>query len=268
MIEESFVERLSGMAAFEKLVFIMETLRSENGCPWDKEQTRDSLKSYLVEEAYEVLEALEEDSPSEIKSELGDLLFQIIFHAQIAKEQDEFDIWAVLAAITDKMIRRHPHVFGGDKVENSAQVLVNWERIKKVEGEDNPRNSILDGVPKNLPALLRAYRLQDKASRVGFDWKNVKEVIAKVEEELRELKEAFYANDRRKIELELGDVFFSLVNLARFLHINPEGAIGQTIKRFVERFRYIEQELEKKGKKMEESSLEEMDLLWNEAKKR
>lgn len=268
MIDKSLQDRLDRLTPFEGLVLIMETLRSENGCPWDREQTRDSLKSYLIEEAYEVLEAIDDHRSDEIKNELGDLLFQILFHAQIAKERDEFDIWAVLSAIKEKMIRRHPHVFGEDTVENSSQVLVNWERIKKGEGDSKERSSILDGVPKDLPALLRAYRLQDKASRVGFDWPNLEEVLAKVEEELRELKEALQINDLHKSEAELGDLFFSLVNLARFLHINPEGALGRTIKQFMKRFQYIEQEVEKQGKRMEESDLQEMDALWNKAKKK
>ncbi|MBI4596614.1 MAG: nucleoside triphosphate pyrophosphohydrolase [Candidatus Tectomicrobia bacterium] len=269
MIENTLLDILRELAPFQRVVFIMETLRGENGCPWDKEQTRESLKSYLIEEAYEVMEALEDQDPEELKKELGDLLFQILFHAQIAKEKGEFDIWEVLSAISEKMIRRHPHVFGDDKAETAAQVLVNWERIKKKEGKGNgmERKSVLDGVPTALPALLRAYRLQDKASRVGFDWQNIAEVMAKVDEEMKEFKEAYSENDREKIEMELGDLLFSLVNVSRFLHVNPEGALGQTIKRFMKRFQYIEQTFEKQGKSMEKSTLEEMDVLWNEAKK-
>ncbi len=269
MIDNDLYDTLRGLEPFQRVVFIMETLRSQDGCPWDKEQTRESLKSYLIEESYEVMEALENNDPEELKMELGDLLFQILFHSQIAKEKGEFDIWEVLLAISEKMIRRHPHVFAHDKAETSAQVLVNWEKIKKKENKGNgkERKSVLDGVPTALPALLRAYRLQDKASRVGFDWQNIDEVMAKVNEEMQEFKEAFSQNNRVKMEMELGDLLFSLVNLSRFLHINPEGALGQTTKRFIKRFQYIEQEFERQGKDMEKSTLEEMDALWNEAKK-
>ena len=249
---------------FDKLVNIMRRLRAPDGCPWDREQTRDSLKPFLIEETYEVLEAMESEDLQKFQEELGDLLFQIIFHAQIAEENREFSIEDVLRQASEKMTRRHPHVFSNAQVANAQEVLFNWEEIKKEERP--PGESVLEGVPRNLPSLLRAHRLQDRAARMGFDWRDAKEVLEKVEEEMAELKKAFTQGERMRMEEELGDLFFSLVNLARFLEVNPEEALRKTISRFIHRFRYIEEEMAKKGRLLREASLEEMDRLWEEAK--
>ncbi|RMD59375.1 MAG: nucleoside triphosphate pyrophosphohydrolase [Nitrospirae bacterium] len=248
----------------KKLLEVMERLRSENGCPWDKEQTRESLEPFLVEETYEVIEAIDEGDVEKIKEELGDLLFQIVFHCQIAKERGEFDFYDVVNTITEKMINRHPHVFGGEKVGTAKEVLIKWEEQKKKEGKD--RNSILEGIPKTLPALLMAHRLQEKVSRVGFDWKELAEVIEKFDEELMEFRAAIKSGDKGKIEEELGDLFFVLVNLSRFLETNPEVALRRAIQKFIKRFQYIEAKASESGKKLSNMSLSDMDRLWEEAK--
>lgn len=252
---------------FRELVEVMARLRGENGCPWDREQTSESIKPYLVEETYEVLEAIDEQDPAKLKEELGDLMLQIVFHAQMAQEAGAFTIHDVLAAITDKLIRRHPHVFGEVKAETAQEVLFNWEQIKQTERRQaEGQASLLDGVPRELPALLRAHRLQEKASRVGFDWKEAQEVFRKVEEELHELRTAMQGQAADRVEAELGDLLFALVNLSRFLAVNPEEALRKTIARFIARFRYIEEELARRGRKLGQTSLEEMDALWAEAK--
>ena len=253
---------------FQSLVAIMERLRSEKGCPWDREQTRESLKPYLIEETYEVLEALDKDEPDRIKEELGDLLFQILFHAQVAREQGEFDINDVITSNIEKMIHRHPHVFADKSVSSSKEVLVNWEEIKKNETKNRHRKSILDGVPAPLPALLKAHRIQERAARVGFDWDDIKDVISKVDEELGELKKAVSEKSKKHIEEELGDLIFAVVNLSRFVKVNPEEALRKCIDKFKERFYQIETELSKNGKKLKDTSLEEMDEIWNRAKKK
>src|SRR5208337_4540432 len=199
--------------SFQNLLDIMAVLRGEDGCPWDREQTRESLTPYLVEETYEVIEAIEENSPQKIKEELGDLLFQIVFHCQIAKERGEFSMEDVIDDISRKMIGRHPHVFGDANYETSEQVLKQWEERKREEGKN--RESILEGIPKELPSLLKAHRIQSRAARVGFDWNNVEDVVEKLDEELSEFRDALEQKDRAAIEDELGDVFFSLVNISR-----------------------------------------------------
>ncbi|MBN2655230.1 MAG: nucleoside triphosphate pyrophosphohydrolase, partial [Nitrospirae bacterium] len=218
------------MENFKKLVDIMTALRSKNGCPWDREQTRASLTPFLVEETYEVLDAIERNNPDEIKEELGDLLFQIIFHCQVAKEAGEFDINDVINIISQKMIHRHPHVFGDEKFETSEEVLKQWEERKKEEGKQ--RNSILEGIPSQMPALLRAQRIQSRAARVGFDWDKKDDVVKKLDEEITEFKEALGSEDQNAMQDELGDVFFSLVNIARFIGVNPEEALRRTISKF------------------------------------
>lgn len=253
---------------FQSLVEIMERLRGKRGCPWDREQTRQSIKPYLLEEAYELLEALDKEDTESIKEELGDLLFQILFHAQIAKEKGEFDIQDVLKTNREKMLTRHPHVFGNKEVSTSREVLVNWEEIKKNEAKNKKRESILDGVPYRLPALLKAYRFQEKASRVGFDWDNIRDVTKKIEEELGELKRELSAGKKtRLVEEEIGDLLFSIVNLSRFIKINPEEALKKTIDKFKKRFQKIEKELSRRGKNFKETTLEEMDEIWNRAKR-
>lgn len=247
---------------FERLKAIVERLRSKEGCPWDRKQTPRSLQPYLLEETHEVLEAIDRGDYQRLREELGDLLLQIVMQAQIASEEGHFDIDRVVEDICEKLIRRHPHVFGQVKVRGEEEVLHNWEEIKKGEG----KGSVLDGVPRELPALLRAYRIQEKASRVGFNWSNVEEVLVKVEEELDELKAASRFPDLETLEDELGDLLFSLVNLARFLKVNPEEALRRTIDKFISRFKYVEQEIGKRGEDLNSVTLEEMDRLWNEAK--
>jgi len=257
----------SAAEKFAELVEIMARLRGENGCPWDREQTSESIKPYLVEEAYEVLEAIDEQDPAKLKEELGDLMLQIVFHAQMAEETGAFSVSDVLAAINDKLVRRHPHVFGDVKADTAQEVLFNWEQIKQTERRrEKGQASLLDGVPRELPALLRAHRLQEKASRVGFDWKEAQEVFRKVEEELAELRAAMQGQAAERVEAELGDLLFALVNLSRFLAVNPEEALRKTIARFIARFRYIEEELARRGLSLRQASLEEMDTLWAEAK--
>ena len=254
------------MNNFQKLLDIMTALRSGNGCPWDKEQTAESLKPFLVEETYEVLEALDEGDPKKIKEELGDLLFQIVFHCQLAKERGEFDMDDVIKNIGDKMISRHPHVFGKEKFETSEEVSKQWDERKKEEGKI--KESILEGIPKELPSLLRAHKLQTRAAKVGFDWQRVEDVMEKLEEELHEFRSALKSKEQKEIEDELGDIFFVLVNISRFVGVNPEDALRKTISKFISRFRYIEMKARDAGKNISDMTLEEMDTLWDEAKER
>lgn len=247
---------------FEKLIEIMAELRGPDGCPWDREQSHASLRQYLIEETYEVLEALDEETPTALKDELGDLLLQIVFHAQIASEDDRFDISDIIDAISEKLIRRHPNVFGDAKINTAAEQSVNWEKLKKAEGKE----SVLDGVPAALPALLRAYRMQQKASTVGFDWPDQAPVWDKIDEELAELKKACEDNETEQIEEELGDLIFSLVNLSRFLSVNPEDALRKTVEKFSSRFRKVEQEFAAKNASMAEATLDELDAVWERAK--
>jgi nucleoside triphosphate diphosphatase len=249
-----------------ELINIMSALRDEKGCPWDREQTRESLKPFIVEEAYEVLEAIDEENPEAIKEELGDLLFQIVFQSRIAEEKGEFGMEEVIDKIGRKMIARHPHVFGNADYKTSEEVLVHWEAQKKKEGKQ--RESILEGIPKTLPSLLRAHRIQDRASRVGFDWERVEDVLLKLEEELEEFRAALKGKKQEEIEDELGDIFFVLVNISRFVGINPEDALRKTISKFISRFRYIEMAAREKGKTLSDMGLAEMDELWDEAKKK
>lgn len=243
---------------------VMDALRSEKGCPWDKEQTRESLKPFIVEEAYELIEAIEEDDPDKIKEELGDLLFQIVFQCQIAKENKEFKISDVIEKICKKMIARHPHVFGKADNKTIDEVSALWEDQKKREGK--LRESILEGVPKTLPSLLRAHRLQDRAARVGFDWEKVEDVLKKLDEELKEFKRALETKRQDEIEDEFGDILFMLVNISRFISVSPEDALRKTISKFISRFRYIEMKAAESGKRLTEMTLDEMDRLWDESK--
>ncbi|MEW6109119.1 MAG: nucleoside triphosphate pyrophosphohydrolase [Nitrospirota bacterium] len=249
-----------------ELLHIMSMLRGERGCPWDKEQTRESLKPFIVEETYEVLEAIDEKNPEALREELGDLLFQIVFQCQLAKEKGEFDMSDVLDNIAKKMIARHPHVFGDADYKTPGEVLVHWEAQKKREGKK--RDSVIDGVPRTLPSLLLAQRLQDRASRVGFDWEKVEDVLHKLDEELGEFKEALKAKKQDEIEDELGDIFFVLVNISRFVGVNPEDALRKTISKFISRFRFVEMAAADIGRKLSEMTLEEMDALWDKAKNR
>jgi tetrapyrrole methylase family protein/MazG family protein len=251
---------------FQELLEIMEKLRGEKGCPWDKEQTRESLKPFIVEEAYELIETIEEQSPEKIKEELGDLLFQIVFQCQIAKEKNEFEMSDVIEQIGQKMITRHPHVFGNAEYRTTDEVIMQWEEQKKREGK--LRESILDGVPQTMPSLLRAHRLQDRVAKVGFDWERVEDVFKKLDEELKEFKNAFEIKKQDDIEDELGDIFFMLVNLSRFIGVNPEDALRKTISKFISRFRYIEMKAADQGRRLSDMKLYEMDRLWDEAKEK
>jgi len=252
------------MDSFQKLVDIMTQLRSEDGCPWDRVQTSETLKPYLIEETYELIEAIDEKDPGKIKEELGDLLLQIVFHAQIAKDQEEFDINDVIEGISSKMVSRHPHVFGDAEFETPEDVTKQWQDRKKEEGKF--RESALEGVPKNLPSLLRAHRLQSRAARVGFDWEKVEDVFGKLDEELKEFRVAIANKDKTEIEDELGDIFFVLVNISRFVGVNAEEALRKTISKFISRFRYIEMKAAGRGCQLSEMPLDELDALWNEAK--
>lgn len=250
--------------SLEKLIKIMEELRGDNGCPWDKEQTRESLKPFLVEEAYELLEAFDEEDPEKIKEELGDLLFQIVFHCQIAKEMGQFDVNDVIEGIVRKMVGRHPHVFGDADLKTSKEVLTHWEEHKRQEGK--MQEFMLEGVPETLPSLLRAHRLQDKASRVGFDWESVEDVFKKLDEELQELRDAIEKKAEKAIEDELGDILFVIVRISNFVGVNPEEALRKTISKFIHRFRHIEIKAMEYGKRLSDMTLQEMDALWKEAK--
>lgn len=247
---------------FEKLVAIMAQLRGPSGCPWDKEQTHESLRQYLLEEAYEVLEALDTGDTSHLKEELGDLLLQIVFHAQIASENQAFDISDVIQSIAEKLIRRHPNVFGDQIIESAQEQSVNWERLKKAE-----RNaSIVDGVPKTLPALLRAQRIQQKASTVGFDWPHAEPVWNKVEEEITEFKKVVHGANKNQIVEEFGDLLFSLVNFCRFINVNPENALRKSTEKFIARFKKVEADFEANHREMSAASLEDLDAAWEKIK--
>jgi tetrapyrrole methylase family protein / MazG family protein len=243
---------------------IVAALRAPNGCPWDRKQTHESLRPYLIEEAYEALDAIESGDPAHIKEEMGDVLLQIYLHAEIARERGDFSIDDVAQSIIDKIVLRHPHVFGDTSVKDAEQVAERWEQIKKKEKPH--RESILDGVPKHLPALLRAYRIQQKVSRVGFDWEKIGDVADKLDEEVGELKQAIDSGDMAHIIEEAGDMLFSITNLLRFIEINPEEALLKTIAKFTARFKHIEKRAAETGKNIEEMTIDEMERLWQEAK--
>lgn len=251
--------------SFDPILDVMKKLRSPEGCVWDIEQTHSTLRRYIVEEVYEVLEAIDLQQGEALCEELGDLLLQIVFHARIAEEAKIFTMQQVIDGVTEKMVRRHPHVFGDISVRDAGEVVLNWDAIKKQEhGHERP--SVLDGIPKGLPSLMRAYKLQAKAAKVGFDWETIEPVWDKVYEELNELKDACAQGQADHIEAELGDVLFSVVNLARFLKIDGEVALNTTNNKFRQRFLYIEQVMKKNGWKWEKMSLKQLDLLWEEAK--
>lgn len=248
----------------QPLVDVIRTLREPGGCPWDIEQTHASIRSNFIEEVYEFIEAVDNDDIAGMREELGDVLMQVVFHARMAEEAGKFDLQDVIDEVTDKLIRRHPHVFGETVVSGSDEVLVNWEAIKKLEKTE--RKSVLDGIAQGLPALLRAYKLQGKAAKVGFDWKEPQPVWDKVQEELGELQEAIAAGDKQAAESELGDVLFALVNYARHYKIEPEVALEGTNNRFASRFSYVEQQVQKSGKAWQDFTLVELDRFWDEAK--
>ena len=252
---------------FAKLLDVMAQLRGDNGCPWDKEQSHGSLRTFLLEESHELLDALDKGDSTQICEELGDLLHQIIFHCQIAAESGAFTAEDVVRNLTDKMIRRHPHVFSGKALPNSDTVLKQWAKIKATEKDGETPQSALGNLPRSMPALARAQTITERASQVGFDWPDLVPVWGKVEEELGELKTACSSGDKQRTGEELGDLFFSLVNLSRFLGVQAEDVLAQATERFIKRFSYIETRLHEAGKSPVDSSLEVMDRLWEEAKK-
>ena len=252
--------------SFEELVDIVARLRGPEGCPWDREQTRESLKQYLVEEFHELIDSMEDNDFQGMREELGDLLFQVILQAQLSKEEGSFDINDVVGDIAKKMVRRHPHVFGDKDLKTSEDVTEWWEEHKKKEGKTH--ESAIGGVPRSLPALLRAQKIQFKASKVGFDWEKLEDVFEKLEEEIRELRDAISGKKYEEIEDELGDLFFVLVRIANSVNVNPEDALSKTIKKFHERFTYMESEALLQGKSLSAMNLAEMDVLWEEAKRK
>ena len=252
--------RTEQLAAFDRLLTIMDELRAQ--CPWDKKQTMETLRPLTIEETYELADAILDQNLEEVNGELGDLLLHIVFYAKIGSEQGHFDISTVLNTICDKLIKRHPHIYGDVVVNNEAEVKQNWEKLKLKEGKE----SVLQGVPKSLPALVKATRIQEKVAGVGFDWEEPQQVFEKVEEELQEFNAEVKAKNQRAIEAEFGDVLFSLINYARFLGVNPENALERTNKKFIKRFQYLEQQAKIKKRTLSDMSLNEMDVLWEEAK--
>jgi XTP/dITP diphosphohydrolase len=248
------------LLAFERLLNIMDDLRAK--CPWDMKQTISSLRYLTIEEVYELSDAIVDGNMEEIKQELGDIMLHLIFYSKIASETKDFDITDVLNGVCEKLIHRHPHIYGDVKVADEAEVKANWEKLKLKEG----KTSVLEGVPKSLPAMVKAIRIQEKARGVGFDWNNSQQVWDKVQEELSELKIEVEKGDEQKTTEEFGDVIFSLINYARFVRVNPEDALEKTNKKFIQRFQYMEQQIKDKGQEMSDLSLQEMDVYWNEAK--
>jgi tetrapyrrole methylase family protein / MazG family protein len=252
---------------FRELLLIIARLRDQDGCPWDRVQTKPDIGRYLIEEAYEVLEAIEGTS-DHLREELGDLLFQILFLARMAEEAGEFDIADVLGDVADKMVRRHPHVFGDATVASVEEVRTNWERIKtEVEHKGHEGSFVCSGIPRSLPTLVKAQRITTRAAEAGFDWKDTAGVLDKVAEELAELRAALETKDPARLQDEAGDLLFTLVNLCRFIRVDAEAALRSSLRKFIDRFSYIERELAARGKKPEDSSLVEMDRIWEEAKK-
>lgn len=251
---------------FIRLVNLMGTLRSRKGCPWDKKQTHRSLKPYLVEETCEVLDSINKKKPEKLKEELGDLLYQILFHSQIAKERNRFTINDVLENAYNKLRRRHPHVFGAMRIKGARKVIEHWHRLKIKEEREKVKKSIIADIPLTLPALQKAGKVQRKVATVGFDWRHVNEVLDKVHEELREVKDAIKKKRTSKITEEIGDLLFAIVNLSRFLDIEPENALHETINKFIIRFQKVERLLARHGKDIEECTLEEMERAWNRCK--
>ena len=253
--------RKDQLKAFDRLLTIMDELREQ--CPWDKKQTMQSLRHLTIEETYELGDAILDNDLEEIKKELGDVLLHIVFYAKIGSETKDFDIADVANEICEKLINRHPHIYGDVKVENAEQVKENWENIKLKEG----KKSVLEGVPNSLPALVKANRIQEKVAGVGFDWEKPEQVFEKLEEELAELQEEIKAADMDKMEAEFGDVLFSMVNYARFLNISPENALERTNKKFIKRFQFLEKKAKEMDKSLKEMTLAEMDVFWEQAKK-
>lgn len=252
---------------FEELVALMTRLRGPGGCPWDREQSYADLKPFVIEEAYEVVDAIDRDDRASLREEIGDLLLECVFLAEIAREEGSFDISDSITAIHDKLVRRHPHVFGDVQADSADQVLTNWEKLKSAERREENKG-ILSGVPRSLPALLKAGRLTEKAARVGFDWKKPEDVLEKLDEEMKELREAVGRHDPQAIEHEIGDVLFTIANIARHMSVNSEGALQKSNEKFQRRFESIESDLHAAGRTFDGATLEELDALWNAAKEK
>ncbi|MDU3724502.1 MAG: nucleoside triphosphate pyrophosphohydrolase, partial [Clostridium celatum] len=252
---------------FYDLVNTIEVLRSEEGCSWDREQTHESIKNCLLEEAYEVIEAIENDDIDGLIEELGDVLLQVVFHSVIGKEDGYFNISDVIEAITSKMIYRHPHVFGNTVANTSEEVLKNWDELKKQEKNYETITEEIEGIAKTLPALIKAHKVQKKVAKVGFDFKDVIEAATKVEEEKNEILDVYKTNNREKIMNEVGDLLFACVNVSRLLEVDEEEALNKSINKFIKRFAFVEKELSKAGKDIKSSTIDEMNLLWEESKK-
>lgn len=253
-------DKTAQLKAFERLLIIMDELREQ--CPWDKKQTMESLRHLTIEEVYELGDAILDDDLDEVKKELGDVLLHIVFYSKIGSETNAFDIADVCHSISDKLVERHPHIYADVKVDNEDDVKRNWEQLKLKEG----KKSVLEGVPKSLPAMVKANRIQDKVAGVGFDWEKPEQVFEKVEEELAELKSEIAKGDIDTIESEFGDVLFSMINYARFLKVNPENALERTNKKFIKRFQYLESKSKELDKPLKDMTLSEMDVFWEEAK--
>ena len=254
-------------AALTRLLEIIRKLRSDNGCLWDKKQKKEDVAKYLLEEAYELIDAIDNGSPNDLKEEMGDLLFQILFLARISEEAGDFSISDVMEYVADKMIRRHPHVFGDTKVKDITEIKANWEDIKKhLEKRNEDSSGLFGRIPRSLPSLKRAQKVTEKASGVGFDWGTTEEVLDKIEEELTEFKASLKTGNVNYIREEIGDIMFSLVNLCRFVDVNAEEALSASLAKFIDRFSYIEEKLTERGKDLTGASLKEMDDLWNESK--
>jgi MazG family protein len=251
--------------SFDDLVQLMTTLRGPNGCPWDRKQTLPDLKPYVIEEAYEVVDAIDRDDRAGLMEEVGDLLLEAVFIAEITREEGTFDINDSVTAIHDKLVRRHPHVFGDVVAGDAEEVLVNWEKLKSDERKAENK-SVLSGVPRSLPALLKAGRLTEKAARVGFDWRRTEDVFDKLDEEVGELREAVSSGDASKMHGEIGDLLFTIANIARKLNVNPEEALQSTNRKFMSRFESMEASVHGRGQNLDQLTLEEMDKLWDEAK--
>lgn len=256
---------MTAKRSFDELVKLMTTLRGPNGCPWDREQTLDDLKPFVIEEAYEVVDAIDRNDRRALLEEVGDLLMEAVFIAEIARDERSFDIYDSVTAIHDKLVRRHPHVFADVEVGSADEVITNWEKLKNEERKAENK-SVLSGVPQALPALLKGARLTEKAARVGFDWRRTEDVFHKVEEEIAELRQAVARGDKTEIQSELGDLLLTIANIARKLKVNPEEALQSTNRKFTRRFESMERAVRGQGKNLDQLSLEEMDKLWDEAK--
>lgn len=251
--------------SFDELVQLMTTLRGPGGCPWDRQQTLPDLKPFVIEEAYEVVEAIDRDDRAALREEVGDLLMEAVFIAEVTRQEGSFDVYDSITAIHDKLVRRHPHVFAEAEARNAEEVLVNWEKLKSDERKAENKG-VLSGVPSALPALLKAGRLTEKAARVGFDWQQASDVIAKLEEEIAELREAMASGEKQAVHDELGDVLFTIANIARKLNVNPEEALQSTNRKFTRRFESMESKVHGSGRNLDQLTLEEMDTLWTQAK--